>query len=281
MTACSGRSACSGSGTGSRLKTILAVWTYTTKHMEVDLGPRMWGPSHAPCYGLNGRIEGSIRFSGNPSSVMKVAFMLEGHIITSERGSSTFLSRTIPVYIPFTTSGPQKDSCSFSIPIPTEINANGSVSIMPPSFSCYNWDTMCDVSYLIKVLVVRKKNGFCTHESRHIPIMYLPKSEPYEPSPAQMTPSKVEEMSLSSTTPQWIDSKNRHCSTCLPGSFHDVIFISLPSTNFASGHRIPFFVSLDTVKHPLLSQVLDENIDVICRHQGFPLVLGQLKTYML
>ncbi len=47
-------------------------WIYTTKHMEVDLGPRMWAPSHAPCYGLNGKIEGSIRFSGNLSSVTKV-----------------------------------------------------------------------------------------------------------------------------------------------------------------------------------------------------------------
>ncbi|KAK0446874.1 hypothetical protein EV421DRAFT_231379 [Armillaria borealis] len=133
---------------------------------------------------------------------------------------------------------------------------------MPPSFSCYNCDTMCDVSYSIKVCMVRKKNGFCMHESRRIPIMYLPKSEPYEPSPVQMTPSKVEEMSLSSMTPQWIDSKNGHRPVCPPGSFHDVIFISLPSTGFASGNRIPFSVSLDTAKHPLLSQVLDENIHV-------------------
>ncbi|KAK0501445.1 hypothetical protein EDD18DRAFT_737145 [Armillaria luteobubalina] len=35
-------------------------WIYTTKHMEVDLGPRMWRPSYAPCYCLNGKIEGSI-----------------------------------------------------------------------------------------------------------------------------------------------------------------------------------------------------------------------------
>ncbi|PBK72499.1 hypothetical protein ARMSODRAFT_761263 [Armillaria solidipes] len=238
-------------------------WIYTTKHMEVDFGPRMWGPSYAPCYGLNGKIEGSIRFSGNLSSVTKVTLTLEGRIITSERRSSTFLSCTIPVYIPFTTSSPQwNDSCSFSLHIPTEINTNGSVSSMPPSFSCYNCDTMCDVSYSIKVCMVRKKNGFCMHESRLIPVMYLPKSEPYEPSPVQMTPTKVQETSLSSMTPQWIDSKNGHRPVCPPGSFHDVIFISLPSADFASGNRIPFSVSLDIAKYPLLSQVSDENIHV-------------------
>ncbi|PBK99604.1 hypothetical protein ARMGADRAFT_1161234, partial [Armillaria gallica] len=188
--------------------------------------------------------------SGNLSSVTKVTLTLGGCIITSERRSSTFLSRTITVHISFTTSGPQRDSCSFSLPIPTEINTNG-VSSMLPSFSCYNCDAMYDVSYFIKVRMVRKKSGFCMYESRRIPIMYLPKSEPYEPPPVRMTPSKVEKMSLSSMTPQWIDSKNGHCPACPPGRFRD---ISLPSTDFASGNRIPFSLSPDTVKHPLSSQ---------------------------
>ncbi|KAK0489082.1 hypothetical protein IW261DRAFT_393822 [Armillaria novae-zelandiae] len=231
-------------------------WNYTTKHMKVDLGPRMWSPMYAPCYGLNGKIEGSIRFSGSLSSVKKVTLMLEGRIITSEQPSSTILSRTIPVYTPFTTSGTQwKDSCSFSLPIPTEVNTNGGVSSMPPSFFCYNNGNMCDVSYFIKVCMVRKKNGFCMHESRLIPILYLPKSEPYEASLVKTTQSNVGDISLSSMTPQWIDSKNG-------GSLHDIIFISLPSTEFVSGNKIPFCVNLDTAKHPLLSQVLDENVHV-------------------
>ncbi|KAK0217770.1 hypothetical protein IW262DRAFT_1390532 [Armillaria fumosa] len=128
---------------------------------------------------------------------------------------------------------------------------------MPPSFSCYSYDNMCDVSYFIKVCMVRKKKGFCMHEFCLMPIMYLPKSEP---SPVQMTPSKVEEISLSSMTPQCVDSKNGHRLLCPFDTFHDIIFIALPSTDFASGNRIPFTVSLDTARHPLLSQILDENI---------------------
>lgn len=235
-------------------------WIYTTKHMEVDLGPRMWRPSYAPCYGLNGKIEGSICFSGRQSSVKKVTLTLEGRIITSEQRSSTFLSITIPVYTPFTTSGTQwKDSCLFSLPIPTEVDTNDGVSSMPPSFSCYNSDKMCDVSYFLKVCMVRKKTGFCKYESCLIPIMYLPKSEP---SSVQMTLSKVEEMSLSSMTPQRVDSKNVYRLLCPFSSFHDTIFLALTSTDFASGNRIPFTISLDISKHPLLSQILDENIYV-------------------
>ncbi len=49
--------------------------------------------------------------------------------------------------------------------MPTEINTDGDISSIPPSFSCYNRDTMCDISYFIKVRMVRKKNGFCMHES--------------------------------------------------------------------------------------------------------------------
>ncbi|KAK0467179.1 uncharacterized protein EV420DRAFT_670864 [Desarmillaria tabescens] len=235
-------------------------WTYPTKHMEVDLGPRMWGPSHAPCYGLNGKVEGSIRFSGSLSSVIAVTLTLEVRFTTSEQRSSTLLSRTIPVYTPFAASAPQwNDGCPFSLPIPTEINTKGGVSSMPPSFSYYNYNTMCDISYFIKVCMVRKRNGFCTHESRLIPIMYLPKSES---SPVQMIPSKVQEMPVSSMTPQWPDSKNRRRPVCPPGSFHDTIYFSLPSATFASGDRIPFSVSLDTTKHSLLSQVLDQNIHI-------------------
>ncbi|KAG7443550.1 uncharacterized protein BT62DRAFT_316680 [Guyanagaster necrorhizus] len=238
-------------------------WIYTTKHMEVDLGPRIWGPSHVPCYGLNGKIEGSIRFLGNLSSVTKVTLTLEVRLTTSEQRSSTLLSRTIPVYTPFTASPPQwNDICPFSLPVPTEINTNGGVSSMPPSFSCYSYNTMCDVSYFIKVCMFRKKNVFCTHESRRIPIMYLPKSEPYELSSSQKLPLTVQNTFLSYMTPQWIDSKNGHGPLRPPASFHDAIFFSLPSTIFVSGERIPFSVSLDTIKHPLLSQVLDKNIYV-------------------
>lgn len=49
-----------------------AHFRYLTKHMDIDLGPRIWGSPY-PCYGLNGRVEGSIRFSGMPRHVKRVS----------------------------------------------------------------------------------------------------------------------------------------------------------------------------------------------------------------
>ncbi len=54
------------------LRQIPGVGSIRRSIWRSTLAPRMWGPSHAPCYGLNGKIEGSIRFSGNLSSVTKV-----------------------------------------------------------------------------------------------------------------------------------------------------------------------------------------------------------------
>ncbi|KAK0189867.1 hypothetical protein F5146DRAFT_643551 [Armillaria mellea] len=238
----------------------LPRWIYTTKHMRIDLGARLW-ESHVPCYGLNGNIEGSIRFSGNPSSVSKVTVALQVQVSTSEQRSYTLLSRTFPIYTPFSASPAQwNDDCAFSLPIPSEINSNGATSAMPPSFSYHSYDTMCDVSYFIKVCMVRKRNGFCTHESRLIPILYLPKSEPCQPSLIQSALSRTE---MTSMTPQWPDLKKGHHQLAgALGDLDDAVHVSIPSMTLASGDRILFSISFDTAKHPILSQVSDKQIHV-------------------
>jgi hypothetical protein len=43
-------------------------WIVETKHMKINLGPRMWG-LNSPAYGLNGCIDGAISFSGDPGRV--------------------------------------------------------------------------------------------------------------------------------------------------------------------------------------------------------------------
>ncbi|KAK0463006.1 uncharacterized protein EV420DRAFT_1149552 [Desarmillaria tabescens] len=237
----------------------LPQWIYTTKHMRIDLGTRMWG-SHVPCYGLNGNIEGSIRFSGNPSTVSKVTVALQVQVTTSEQRSFTLLSRTVPVYTPFSASSTQwNDDCAFSLPIPSEIYSNGGISVMPPSFSYHSYDATCEVSYFVKVCMVRKRNGFNTHESRLIPIMYLPKSEPCQ---VQSAESKTEMMSLKPMTPQWSGSKKGRQRAGTLGDFDDAVHVSISSTNLASGAGIPFSVKIDTAKHPVLNQVSDKNIHV-------------------
>jgi hypothetical protein len=46
-------------------------WTFETDHMVVNLGPRLWN-LHTPAYGLNGVVEGSVKFKGAKNTVNKV-----------------------------------------------------------------------------------------------------------------------------------------------------------------------------------------------------------------
>jgi hypothetical protein len=43
-------------------------WMFETKHMRINLGPRLWN-LHSPSYGLNGKIEGTIRLTGDQNRV--------------------------------------------------------------------------------------------------------------------------------------------------------------------------------------------------------------------
>ena len=46
-------------------------WIFTADHMFINLGPRIWD-LQAPCYGLQGKVEGSIKFKGERSHVVQV-----------------------------------------------------------------------------------------------------------------------------------------------------------------------------------------------------------------
>jgi hypothetical protein len=46
-------------------------WIFKSDHIEVNLGPRLWG-LRQPSYGLNGTLEGSIKFKGSHSHVVSV-----------------------------------------------------------------------------------------------------------------------------------------------------------------------------------------------------------------
>lgn len=53
-------------------------WMFETKHMRINLGPRIWN-LHCPSYGLDGRIDGMIRLSGDQDRVESVT-MTVGYI---------------------------------------------------------------------------------------------------------------------------------------------------------------------------------------------------------
>lgn len=48
------------------------TWTYQTKHMAIELGRRLWQTS-SPTYGLNDKIEGSIKLSGHPAHIEHIS----------------------------------------------------------------------------------------------------------------------------------------------------------------------------------------------------------------
>lgn len=48
------------------------TWTYQTKHMAIDLGRRLWQTS-SPTYGLNDKIEGSIKLSEHPIHIEHIS----------------------------------------------------------------------------------------------------------------------------------------------------------------------------------------------------------------
>ncbi|KAF8919626.1 hypothetical protein CPB85DRAFT_1248949 [Mucidula mucida] len=252
-----------------------AHFRYLTKHMDIDLGPRIWGSPY-PCYGLNGRVEGSIRFSGMPRHVKRVSVTLMARLATSapQRGTkgkyvSTLMSRTMPVYVPFkkgTTSW--ENDHHFSIPIPSEINIHDAVSELPPSFS--SWDPYlgvgCDLAYFLKVCMLCKRNGISTHESRVIPIMYFPKSQP----PQVATPKGVSHsgdasllpespelqenvLKMDAVLPRWPSSVKPDSE--ITAQFSETISISLPRTTFASGELIPFTIKMCSGQ-PSLSHIL-------------------------
>lgn len=50
-------------------------WMSETKHMKINLGSRVWG-LHTPSYGLRGKVEGSIRFSGDQNRIERVTVMV-------------------------------------------------------------------------------------------------------------------------------------------------------------------------------------------------------------
>ncbi|KAF9036897.1 hypothetical protein BDZ89DRAFT_1157391 [Hymenopellis radicata] len=249
-----------------------AHFTYRTQHMTIDLGPRIWGSSY-PCYGLNGRVEGSIRFSGMPRHVKRVSVTLMARLATSapQRGVkgkyvSTLMSRTIPVYVPFKTGTSWEDDHHFSIPIPSEINMHDAVSELPPSFS--SWDTYlgvgCDLAYFLKVCMLCKRNGISTHESRLIPIMYFPKSQPsqvglpeevsYSGDASLEGPESDEDsLKMDAVLPRWPSSVKPDSETS--AQFSETISISLPYTTFASGELIPFTIKICSAQ-PSLSHIL-------------------------
>jgi len=59
------------------LRTTLddGLWKYESRHITVNLGPRLWD-SDTPTYGLNAKVEGTIRIYGSLEHVVEVSALV-------------------------------------------------------------------------------------------------------------------------------------------------------------------------------------------------------------
>jgi hypothetical protein len=230
--------------------------------MVVNLGSQSWG-LHAPTYGLNGIVEGSVTFKGGQTYVELVTATLEGKIkiVHAVHGHCTHpvISRTITLYASYLGSSPWHRTQNFSIPFPAEVFSQKGTSKLPPSFASYDHPLLhCEVSYTLRLDMVRK--GMRRHESRTIPILYLPKSSPSNPplTHIQMPASRLaripfcqeERVKTAALSPQ-------ACLLSIDANFAKSIYLSLPSPlSFTAGESIPFILSLVFPNAPALTGLL-------------------------
>ncbi|KAL0947343.1 hypothetical protein HGRIS_013461 [Hohenbuehelia grisea] len=161
----------------------------------------------------------------------------------------------------------------FSIPIPSEVNVQGALSKLPPSFSAYYQNLSCEITYCLKFHMTRK--GMRRHESKTIPILYLPKTRPSEP-PLAAIPRPSRELTDAPTPmfervktvgllPYWpMDAKRQLKGRTNLDDFSKSVYFSLPEPQcFSSGEQIPFTLSLVFPENPVLAQLLARNIRIV------------------
>lgn len=163
-------------------------WIVETKHMKINLGPRMWGLS-APSYGLDGCINGSLSFSGHFDRVERVtvtvglnyscdlpkclnSVQLGGYkkIGLAHRGGHTvlpILCRTMELYNAAHPPSLQQDEDQFfSIPIPSEVELRGRMAPTPPSFFALYQNVSCEIYYELRFRMTRKGKGLRRSETQ-------------------------------------------------------------------------------------------------------------------
>ncbi|EKM82854.1 hypothetical protein AGABI1DRAFT_68854 [Agaricus bisporus var. burnettii JB137-S8] len=251
-------------------------WIFETKHMRINLGPRLW-KLHTPSYGLNGRIEGTIRLS---KDVETVTMTLEGRIrvtTISQRSTLsadtvlTLVSQTATIYDAQKAESSAEEDRPFSLTIPHETQFKEQFITLPPSHLSYHPLVSTEVNYTVKFHAKRKGKGLKKTESKTVRILYLPKSTPSEP-PLYAIPrpsqgrddtdlyhlyNRVKTIPLTPFHPDFGKSKSNESSL---DNFTSRVFLSLPyPLCFSSGQIIPFTMSLAFPDDPFLALALRGN----------------------
>ncbi|THV07855.1 hypothetical protein K435DRAFT_959333 [Dendrothele bispora CBS 962.96] len=249
------------------------LWKFDTRHMSVNFGPRLWGVD-CPVYGLNATIDGTIRILGNPEHVVEVFILLEGtmdlslpEIGTPSNHDLIFLSHSVN-FTPAQING-SSGELSFSIPVPAQVEFQGTTSRTPPTYIRYYYGFVCTIKYTIKVGVVRH-GTLKSVDSKTIPIYYLPKSRPPQPPlvniprpsiyhDALHIPDFQESDRVRTYQLRSIDPKNHlECK-----NENNTMFFSLPSPEcFTSGYKIPFLLGLVFPSDPALGELYFNKIHI-------------------
>ncbi|KXN90483.1 hypothetical protein AN958_04155 [Leucoagaricus sp. SymC.cos] len=261
-------------------------WMFETKHMQINLGPRLWN-LHSPSYGLNGRIEGAIRFSGDQDRCESVTMTFEGRIrVTSSHRSSMSADTVMPLVTRTETiydstkaeSFPWEGDHEFCLKIPREAEFRGQMTTLPPSHFSFHQHVSTEVFYTVKFDVKRKGKGLKKHESKIIRVLYLPKCTPLEP-PLHTIPRPTSRLGGTSSELYYLyervktvmltpyhpdDGKSKPKRSTSPlDDFGQCIFLSLPHPQcYASGQIIPFTLSLVFPDDPVLAALLTRNIRI-------------------
>lgn len=163
-------------------------WIFQTKHMRINLGPRLW-KLQTPSYGLNGRIEGTIRLSKDVESVTLTvscimsynhsapnslpAPKLEGRIrvtTVSQRSTlsvdsvSNLISQTVTIYDAQKADSLEEDH-PFSLTIPNEAEYKERLITLPPSHLSFHPLVSTEVNYTVKFNARRKSKTLKKNES--------------------------------------------------------------------------------------------------------------------
>ncbi|KAI0781095.1 hypothetical protein BD413DRAFT_20835 [Trametes elegans] len=244
-------------------------YVYKSEHFEVRLDPPRWG-SAQPAYGLAGTVEGTLTLRKPCSHALELSVSLQGTLTTS---ASQHASIAVPGInkvtvlnqktVLFTASSGSTAAVSgehpFSLQFPHYVA--GGTDPLPPSYTVYQPGVSTEISYQLRVDVVRK--GLRRHEKLTIPVLYLPKSRPAMPPLEQIpwasrinstTDERVCDIALNPTWPAHADAHS-HKVEDLP-----VITLTLPiSKCFASGDTIPLALKIECPRSPALAKMLSYN----------------------
>ncbi|KAL5511747.1 hypothetical protein ACEPAH_4965 [Sanghuangporus vaninii] len=237
-------------------------YAYRSKHITVNLGPKIWGTS-IPIYGNNASIDGTLSLSGDLRGVtaMYIKAVLQGAVTNTytERGLITGSSSVgvLETCCSFATLAPDEwsDGRPFSITFPTAVV--GRRNPLPPSAIIYLPGITCAVRYRLKVKLFRK--GLRRNECFKIPLLYLPRTFAKGPllSRIPSIPSDPNQLTSGDYAQGVYSVPLRGSSKKLSIDNAPSIILTLPSTlSFASYDSIPVSLSVRPAQNAAIAKLL-------------------------